>query len=222
MLVASRGQLPGAQIGSRRQCVPRDFLRGLRQPQLPRGIFRIQLRDAFQAEQRVFFARFAVEKLRRLGVLLDGFVGVILFLLQKSVARDALRRLLHRIRCAESGCKWPALYFRRADLSAYRTAIRNGPPPDPAAPCANTNLPAPGWPPGVEALPPAPTDKRLSHPRRDSFRGNASLDQDACLRLRPSERVAFCGVSSSCGMQFSVGCSFDRQTWPACSVISLF
>ena len=100
---ARRGQLPGAQISARRQraaaiCVLRRF----RQPQLPRRIFRIKLRDAFQAKQRVFIPRRSGKHFRCLGVLLDSFLGVILFLLQERVPRDAFRRLLHRAAAQEA------------------------------------------------------------------------------------------------------------------------
>jgi len=57
---------------------------------LPVLVFRIQLRDTLPAKKRIFLAGRCGEKLRRFRVLLDRFVGVILFLLEKGVARDAL------------------------------------------------------------------------------------------------------------------------------------
>src|SRR3984893_15024832 len=96
MFFPRRRQLSRAQISARCQRVTRNSLRGFRQPQLPLGIFGIELRDALQAKKRVFLPRLVAEKFRGLGVLLDGLGGVILPLLQKSVSCDALWRLLDR------------------------------------------------------------------------------------------------------------------------------
>src|SRR6266481_8278849 len=60
---------------------------------LPRQIFRIELRKPLPAEQRVFVAVGRREQLRRLAVLLDCFVRMILSLLQEGVPSDAFRRL---------------------------------------------------------------------------------------------------------------------------------
>ncbi len=60
---------------------------------LPRELFRVQLRGALPAEQRVFPAPGFREHLRSLGVLLDGFFPAILLLQQKGVAGDAFRGL---------------------------------------------------------------------------------------------------------------------------------
>ena len=88
-------QLTCAQISARRQRPPRYAFRRFRQPQLPRRILRVKLRDAFQAKQCVFIPRHSGKHFRGLGVLLDSFLGMIQFLLQERVPRDAFRRLLH-------------------------------------------------------------------------------------------------------------------------------
>src|SRR5439155_1621471 len=53
------------------------------------------------AKQRVFLAARRREQLRGSGVLLDGFVGMILFLLQEGVSSDALGQLLVLTRLQE-------------------------------------------------------------------------------------------------------------------------
>jgi hypothetical protein len=88
---AARGsKLPGAQKGARRESIFSLAFGGLGKPQLPVLVFRIQLRDALPAKERIFLASRRREKFRRFGVLLDRFVGMILSLLQEGVARDAL------------------------------------------------------------------------------------------------------------------------------------
>ena len=135
---------PARRIRTRRQRIARNFLRRFRQAQLPQRIFRIELRDALQAKQRIFFPRLLAEKLRRLAVLLNSLIGVILFLLQKGVARNALRRLLHRSAAQKAVVNRQRFIFVARIDRACRTAIRSAPPPGPAAPCAHTNPPAPG------------------------------------------------------------------------------
>src|SRR6266850_2969901 len=95
---ARGGKLSGAQKRARRESIFPYAFGGLRKPQLPVPVFGIQLRNALPAKKRIFLAGASGEKLRRSGVLLDRFVGVILFLLQEGVARDALGRLRPGIR----------------------------------------------------------------------------------------------------------------------------
>src|ERR1700674_3232832 len=102
-MLSSRGrELSRAQIGAGGEGASGYSLRGFRQPQLPHGIFRIELRDAFQAKKRIFFPRGVREQFRSLRILLDCFVSVVLFLLEKSVSSDALRRLLNRAAAQEA------------------------------------------------------------------------------------------------------------------------
>ena len=90
---ACRGKLSRSQKSPCCQRIFSDLLGGFGQPELPAEIFRIELRDALAAKQRVFVTSQAREKFRGLAVLIDGFFRMILFLLQECVPRDAFRRL---------------------------------------------------------------------------------------------------------------------------------
>ena len=93
--------MPGPQ---KRACGQRSLAHAFgcfRKTKLPRKILRIELGDPLPAKQRVFLAARRREQLRGLGVLLDGFVGMILFLLQEGVSSDALGQLLVLTRLQE-------------------------------------------------------------------------------------------------------------------------
>ena len=91
---ARRGQLTGPQQRPRRQRVPLVSLGYFGQLHLPRKIFRLELCHALQTKQRIFFAPGQRKELCGLAVLLARLLGPVLFLLQKRITRDALRRLV--------------------------------------------------------------------------------------------------------------------------------
>src|SRR5712671_7958143 len=95
LLRRARGscQLGGAKKGLRCHGILAQALGGLRDAKLTLQIFRIELRGAFKAKERVFLASCLGEQVRRLGILLHSFIVLVLLLLQKGVASNALGRL---------------------------------------------------------------------------------------------------------------------------------
>src|SRR5260370_24809738 len=85
--------LPARQERPRGKRIFADASRRFRKPTLPRQIFRIELRKPLPAEQRVFVTVRRRKQLRRLAVLLNRFVRMILSLLQEGVSSDTFRRL---------------------------------------------------------------------------------------------------------------------------------
>ena len=79
-----------------RQRTLSQALRAFRQLYLSFQAVGLELCDSFPAEKRVLIASCGHEKLSRLVVLFDRFVGPVLSLLQESVARHALGSLLSR------------------------------------------------------------------------------------------------------------------------------
>ena len=86
-------KLPCPQKSACCQGILPDLLSRFGQPELPAQILWVELSDSLPAKQRVFMACRAREKFRGLAVLIDGFFGMILFLLQERIAGDAFRRL---------------------------------------------------------------------------------------------------------------------------------
>jgi hypothetical protein len=95
LLRRARGscQLGRTKKGFRGHGILAQALGGLRDTKLTLQVFRIELRGAFKTKQRVFLAPCLREQVRRFGILLHGFIVLVLFLLQKGVAGNALGRL---------------------------------------------------------------------------------------------------------------------------------
>src|SRR5260370_21791932 len=91
---ARRSQLPSPQKRPGSKSILAEAFGGFRKTKLPRKIFRIELCNPLPAKKRVLFAVRRLKYFHVLFILLDGFVVMILFLLQEGASREALRRTL--------------------------------------------------------------------------------------------------------------------------------
>ncbi len=97
LVFISRGELSGAQISARGGRVIAEAFGQFGHGDVAIAIFRIELRDAHEARQRIFSlaAQFVCQCGG--GELLDGLFGAILLLQQQGVARHAFGGLLVRL-----------------------------------------------------------------------------------------------------------------------------